>query len=290
MDWTTRLTQAIDYLEGNLENEAEVERAASLANCSLFHFSRMFEVVFGVSPAEYVRRRRLSRAALDLATGDAKVIDVALRYGWETPESFAKAFKRCFGITPSEARLPGVTLETWPSIRLAVILKGDQSMKYRIVEKDGFSVTGFEMRTTNTENQETGCIAKLWERLIADGTLETMGKSAGPMGMLGICHDFRPSNESFAYAVCVETPKGGTGSFPSGFREILIPKATYVIFEADGPIPASIAEVWKNAYAEWFPSSEYEHAGTPDFEAYLGDPGKVRKCEVWIPIKKKARP
>jgi AraC family transcriptional regulator len=171
MDWTARLTSAIGYIEDHLDGTVNMERAAALANCSLFHFCRMFEVVFAVSPGEYVRRRRLSRAVLDIAAGNAKILDVSLKYGWETPEAFARAFKRCFGITPSEARLPDTMLEIWPPIRLTVMLKGDAAMKYRIVEKEAFTVTGVAMRTTNAENQETGCIAKFWDRLGAEGTL-----------------------------------------------------------------------------------------------------------------------
>jgi len=140
VDWTQRLNAAVDYLEETWNREPDLERAAALANSSLFHFLRMFEVVSGLSPGEYSRRRRLSRAALDLAAGNEKVIDVALRYGYESPEAFAKAFKRLFGLTPSEAKVPGVTLEVWPPLRLAVVLKGERSMKYRIVEKPAFEV------------------------------------------------------------------------------------------------------------------------------------------------------
>jgi len=117
----------LNYLEETWDREPDLDRAAGLANCSSFHFMRMFEVVCGMGPSEYSRRRRLSRAAVDLAAGDEKVIEVALRYGYESPEAFAKAFKRLFGLTPSEARVPGVALETWPPLRLAVVLQGGPS-------------------------------------------------------------------------------------------------------------------------------------------------------------------
>src|SRR5215471_13817775 len=107
-----------------------MERAAALANCSLFHFMRMFEVVCGVTPGEYIRRRRLSCAALDLAATDTRVIDVAMRYGYDTPESFAKAFKRLFGLTPSEAREPGAALSLYPRLHISVVLHGGLAMQY----------------------------------------------------------------------------------------------------------------------------------------------------------------
>lgn len=297
MDWTQRLTQALDYLEDSLEREVDVERAAGLANCSLFHFCRMFEVVIGTTPGEYVRRRRLSRAALDLAASDAKVIDVALRYGYDSPEAFAKAFKRCFGLTPSEARQPGAALETWPPVRLAVILKGEKSMKYRIVEKPAFSVSGLVLRTTSTDNQNLASIPKFWQQISADGRGPQTFAKCGAMGVLGLCYDYDPKDNSFAYMAGIETPATGVEGMPAGAESTTVPAATYAVFTAVGAMPQAIQDAWKAVYAEWFPSSGYEHAGTPDFEVYPPFPmGDARgnpaspECisEVWIPIRKKA--
>lgn len=298
MDWTTRLSEAVGYMEDRLDGALDIERAAELANCSLFHFCRMFEVVFGVSPAEYVRRRRLSRAALDLAAGGDRVIDVAYRYGWDSPESFAKSFKRCFGITPSEARGRQVTLETWPPIRLAVILKGDASMKYRIVEKEAFEFVGVSFRTTQADNENMKSIPKFWGTCSEKGIVGALASHAGPLGMVGVCHDYRPSDNSFAYGVVIERPSCATEELPAECEPIRVPAATYAVFESIGPMPDAIQETWRGIYSEWFPASAYEHAGTPDFESYpeqarpdIDDSSPEYRTEVWIPIKKKgARP
>lgn len=293
MDWTARLMQAIDYLEEHLEDHADIERAAALANCSFFHFCRMFEVVLGSSPAEYVRRRRLSRAALDLAAGGDKVIDVALRYGWDSPESFTKAFKRCFGITPSDARLHDTELETWPRIHLAVILKGDRAMKYRIVEKPQMELAGISLRTTSTDNQNTTEIPKFWQKNGENGTVCAFAEKSGPMGLFGVCYDYNPSDNSFAYAIAAEKGSHQLSDFPKGAELITIPAATYAVFESLGPMPHAIQKTWMRIYSEWFPASEYEHAGTPDFEVYpeqeegIEDNDENYRTEVWIPIKKK---
>ena len=295
MDWTQRLNAALDYLEDSLGREVDMEKAAGLANCSLFHFCRMFEVVIGTSPGEYLRRRRLSRAALDLAASDDKVIDVAMRYGYDSPEAFAKAFKPCFGNTPSEARAAGAGLETWPPARLAVILTGDKSMKYRIVEKPAFMVGGYSLRTTSNEGQNQQAIPKFWQECHGNGKVSKLCGVMGPMGMLGICHDYQAADNSFAYLIAVEAPTDGEGMLPAGTVTATIPAATYAVFESKGPMPHAIQAVWKQAYNDWFPSSGYEHGGTPDFEVYppfndsRGDPASP-DCitEVWIPIKKKA--
>ncbi|NLK59978.1 MAG: AraC family transcriptional regulator [Treponema sp.] len=296
MDWTARLNQALGYMEDNLEKTVEIEEAARLANCSLFHFCRMFEVVFGTGPAEYVRRRRLSRAALDLAAGKDKVIDVALRYGWESPESFAKAFRRCFGITPSEARQNDIELETWPPIQLAVILKGDKTMKYRIIEKDTIELAGVSLRTTNTDGENMKVIPEFWQENSSNGTATAIGKNCGSMGMFGVCYDYNPKDNSFAYAIAVEKGDHALTDFPGGSVTITIDPATYAVFESRGPMPGAIQAVWKQIYSEWFPASEYEHAGTPDFELYpeqedpsIDDTSEKYRCEVWIPIKKKGK-
>ncbi len=296
MDWTTRLTQALEYLEDNLEGPVSIEKAAELANCSFFHFCRMFEVVFNVSPAEYVRRRRLSKAALDIAAGGEKVIDAALRYGWDSPESFAKAFKRCFGITPSEAKEGKKQLELWPPIRLAVMLKGDKTMKYKIEEKKAFDCIGITIRTTNTDNQNMHTIPQFWEKNGKAGVVDAIAKYSGKMGLLGVCYDYNCADETFAYSIAVEKGKEPLSSFPEGSHVFSIPSATYAAFECRGPNPEAVQKLWKDIYADWFPSSDYEHAGTADFEVYpmqdpidLPDMSSDYRTEVWIPIKKKSK-
>lgn len=293
MDWTQRLNAALDYLEDTWNSEPDLERAAALANCSPFHFLRMFEVVSGLTPGEYSRRRRLSRAAVDLAAGNEKVIDVALRYGYETPEAFAKAFKRLFGLTPSEAKAPGAVLETWPPLRLAVILKGERAMQYRIVEKPAFEVVGWAHRASTVGGENMNSIPKFWDECHATGRVAQLAKFCGPLGMLGVCAEMDPKGENFTYLVAVEKAPGK--AYPEGTAALKLPPATYVVFTAVGAMPHAIQNVWKQAYSEWFPSSGYEHAGTPDFEVYPGfPPGDERgdpsspKCvsEVWIPLKK----
>ena len=294
MDWTQRLNAAIDYLEDTTDREPDLDQAARLANCSPFHFHRMFEVVTGMTPGEYSRRRRLSRAALDLAAGTDKVIDVALRYGYESPEAFAKAFKRLFGLTPSEAKVPGAVLASWPALRLSVVLKGEVAMKYRIVEKPAFEAGGWALRTSTVGGENNRNIPKFWQNCHADGKVQALVPLSNPWGLLGLCAESDPKAEEFTYLIGVEA---GTQRLPAGTRKIPIPAATYAVFESVGAMPKAIQDVWMQAFEEWFPSSGYEHGGTPDFEVYPwfpdGDPrgnpdSPEYISEVWIPIKKKS--
>jgi AraC family transcriptional regulator len=296
LDWTQRLNAALDYLEATLDREPDLEHAALLANCSLFHFLRMFEVVSGMTAGDYSRRRRLSRAAIDLAAGGEKVIEVALRYGYESPEAFAKAFKRLFGITPSEARSPEATLQTWPPLRLAVVLQGENAMRFRIVEKPAFTVGGWALRTSCLMSENLRTIPQFWNECLADGRVRNLLAHMDKMGHIGLCCEWDRAKEELTYMIGVDLPDAGAG-LPVGTREVTVPAATYAVFESIGPMPHTIQHVWIRAFNEWFPTSGWEHAGTPDFEVYPAfaddDPrGDITSeqcyCEVWIPLKKQS--
>lgn len=295
MDWQHRLNNALEYIETHLEQKLDMEVVAAQAYCSHFHFLRMFEVISGMTAGEYVRRRRLSLAALALASGNEKVIDVALRYGYDTPESFAKAFKRLFGVTPSEATRPGARLTTFSPLTVAVVLKGNQTMHYRFVEqKTPIETVGISIRVCTTNKQQAIDIPKFWKENHKNGTIGTMCQQCGPMGLLGICSMWDATSEEFDYYIAIEKP-ADSASAPADWQTMTLPAANYVVFEVNGAMPNAIQDAWCRAYNEWFPGSGYEHAGTPDFEVYPcfpeGDPRgnpNSPQCysEIWIPLKK----
>jgi AraC family transcriptional regulator len=253
-------------------------------------------VVCGVTPGEYARRRRLSRAALQFATSDARVIDVALRCGYDTPESFAKAFKRLFGLTPSEAREPGASLSFYPRLQISVVLHGGSAMQYRIVEKPAFNAAGPVIETTGLEGANLKEIPAFWRTRNADGTVERLAAHMGPMGLLGVCYDYNPRDSSLKYMIGIEQPPGGLPGPPDSSTHLAIPAATYAVFESVGSMPAAIQRTWKRIYSEWFPGSGYEHAGAPELEVYPPNSGAKADinspeyvCEVWIPVRRKQK-
>lgn len=293
MDWSHRLNAALEYLE-DTKTEPDLAYAASLANCSLFHFLRMFEVVSGLTAGEYSRRRRLSRAAIDLAAGQDRVIDVALRYGYESPEAFAKAFKRLFGLTPSEARASDTPLTTWPPLRVAVVLEGAQEMRFRIVESNGLLVGGWPLRTSCLMDKNVHEIPKFWDKHLAEGNVQALLPLSQRLGHIGLCCEWDRSKDEFTYVIGVDLAEEHA-PLAEGTREFRLKPATYAVFESIGPMPHTIQDVWRRAFFEWFPTSGWEHAGAPDFEVYppfaADDPrGDINspQCysEVWIPIRK----
>lgn len=284
MEWLNRLNSAIRYIETNLLEEVDIQQAAREAASSSFHFQKMFLCVAGVTVAEYIRRRRLTLAAQELALGGMKVIDAALKYGYESPEAFTKAFSRLHGVTPSKIRRGGIQLVAYPRISFTLSIKGDVGMNYRIIEKGPIKLayTGRRFRTVNCENLKG--IPLFWDECGRNGTCEALCKLTSKP-MLGICmNDYDKDMESFVYAVGVEVDHDNTGDF----AVLEVPAATWAVFDSVGPLPGAIQDVTARIYSEWFPATGYEHDTLPEFEVYLeGDTKSTSyRCEIWIPVKK----
>jgi AraC family transcriptional regulator len=286
MEWLFRMKEALDYMESKMEEHINIDDIARVAYSSPFHFQRMFYMLTGVSVADYIRRRRLTLAAQELAISKVKVLDVALKYGYESPESFAKAFRRAHGIAPSSARESGIQLKAFPRLSFHLSLKGDKEMEYRIVEKEDFTVIGKSIRVTTREGENSREIPLLWQEANQDGTSDKLVEIGTNKDLLGICTEMDHSNETFAYWIAVE---GNPGTDLLGYKSTVIPAANWAVFTSTGPMPQAIQTLWERIFQEWFPGTGYEHTGGPEFELYPpGNPSAEDYCcEVWIPIKKK---
>jgi AraC family transcriptional regulator len=286
MAWIEALQKAIDYMEEHLLEEITVEEIAKQASSSPFHFQRTFAILTDISVGEYIRRRRLTLAAGELCSSDAKIIDLALKYGYDTPEAFTKAFRRQHGISPSEARKYTGKLKSYSRLGIQVSLKGAEPMQYRVLEQEGFEVIGIKQGFSYENGENLAGIPKMWEKVNQDGTSDyLLCKNNGPVkGILGVCVDQGKVQEKqmdywLGAAYDDETP--------DGYLKIKIPASKWAIFEVHGPMPDAMQNVWKQIFTEWFPSSGYQHAGTPDLEVYTegnsADPDYY--SEIWIPLK-----
>ena len=286
MEWLDSMNRALEYLEASLTGEADVEEAAKIAYSSRFHFQRMFMMLCGVTVAEYIRSRRLTLAAQDLAFGECRVLDVALRYGYETPEAFAKAFRRFHGVTPSEAREPGVTLKSVHRLKFVVSVKGDTNMDYRIIKREPFRIVGKSIRVTTADGQNFIMCPQFWAQCCADGTVEKLCSISDGPEMMSVVANFSPDLTEFDYFVAVPKKEGGLSE---GITEFIIPSQTWAVFDAVGRLPHSIQTLMPKIYGEWFPASSFEHANGPELEVYLeGNMDDERyRCEVWMPVVKK---
>jgi AraC family transcriptional regulator len=297
MEWSQRMNAAVSYIEDNLCGDLDYGEAAKQACCSMFHFQRMFMIVMGFTPAEYVRRRRLTLAARDLTSGGEKVIDIAVKYGYDSPDSFSRAFRNVHGITPQAARAPGVKLMAYPRISFTIVLKGGSDMDYRIIEKKGFDIAVVKKKFSTSGGQNFVKIPQFWQELMKTpdyGALCALGGGKpGAVtggGCLGIC--IEPdgpikdvNNYEFYYGIAVELPpKAGAGKF----EKYAVPAATWAVFDCTLD---NLQDVTKRIFSEWFPSTGYEHDAKPELEIYLPeDPrSRVMQCQIWIPVVKKKK-
>jgi AraC family transcriptional regulator len=284
MDWLKRMNKVLEYIEDHLRDEIDGYEIQNISCTSGDLFSRMFSHLTGIPLSEYIRKRRLSDAAMRLSEGNESITEIALDYGYDSPDAFTFAFKKQHGITPSQAKKKNVRLTTYPKLSFQITMKGHESMIYRIVEKEAFQVVGSSIMTTQERNMNLQEIPKFWARIHETKDAQKLCSHAADENMLGICYDGKPDG-TFSYMIGVVSNER-----PEGFEVLTIPKATWAVFESIGPLPKAIQDVWTDIFQNFLPSSDYEHAPLPDFELYPdGDTGsKNYHCEVWIPIQKKS--
>lgn len=281
MEWVQRLNSAINYIEENLSGDIKVEEAAKIACCSTYHFQRMFAYMSNITLTEYIRRRRMSLAAVELQSGDCKVVDISVKYGYDSPTAFNRAFKSVHGIAPSQAKENGVVLKAFPRISFKIMIKGDSEMDYRIEKREKFRIIGVSKPLEKELEKNFETVPKMWEEAVVSGTLQKLAGAmdSSPKGLLGIsvCNEV----EDWKYFIAVASKKQ-----LDGFEEYIIPEATWAIFEGQGT-NISIQELEKKIITEWLPSSGYEYGNAPDIEVYLNPDPQNAKFEVWIPVVRK---
>lgn len=289
MDWITGIQNAISYIENHLTEEIDYDKAAAEAACSSFYFQRIFSILCDISLSEYIRNRRLTLAGNELNASNAKVIDIALKYGYESPESFARAFFKFHGITPSEAKKNGSKLKSFSRLSVKITLSGGSVMDYKIVEKEAFEIIE-KVEAHSIENETNSkSIPDFWSRSHNDGTVKTLFENATDNTFIfGVCYGNNSDSEkTFNYsigAICDENI-----IVPKGFRKNTIPARTWAIFECKGAMPKAIQDMWHKITAEFFPISGYQPTCEMDIEAYTeGDMGSENyRSEIWIPVVKK---
>lgn len=292
MDYFDMIQKSVDFIENHICDDIQTEEIARNSACSPYHFQRIFSAVTGDSVKEYVRKRRLSLAAKDLAGSDVKVIDVALKYGYETPEAFTKAFKKFHDSTPMFVKRSGsfrYREKAFVQVYKSMIIEGGIEMDYKIVEKDSFKVIGPELKVRNDNGDNFRLIPKFWDKFEKDGMYEVIKSMPNVINkgdaIMGMCADFDGVN-TFDYLICVEA--GSFDHIPEGMVGKTVPKQKYAVFTAEGKMPEAIQKTWKYIYGKWFPISGRERADGPDFEYYDKRSEKNdENCEVdiYIPIK-----
>lgn len=300
MDWITGIQNAINYIEAHLLEEISYEEVAKESYSSNYHFQRVFGILCGYTVGEYIRNRRLTLAGMELQTEKAKVLDVALKYGYDSPDSFAKAFQKFHGITPREARMDGVVLNSFSRLTLKITLEGGKMMNYKIEEKPEMILTGYRRHFQGTPAER----AEQEEAFYVETRINQYALS-------GLARDYATTynvmtgfdDKGYDFYIAALLSKWETENLDkilgeqekNRFEKIVIPAGTYLVCETERErYPVMQQEkLRQKAVSEWLPSSGYQLADAPEVTVahwfYEPDNDAVndsRYVELWLPIKK----
>ena len=274
-----QFNQTMDYLEQQLTGEVDMKRFQQLSGYSYPLFSRLFSIMADMTLAEYLRNRRLSEAVTDLRETTEKVIDIALKYGYESADAFSAAFKKFHGATPSEVR-NGKPYLVFPRLQLSLKITGGKNMNIKIQKKPSFTVAGVLLEAIDNSQCPSA-----WEQLYATHSFESL-EGLGSGQSFGVCSDVKEGEIINYIAAYDVTDKTKAEELDLSIKDI--PTAEYAIVPVKGPIPASIHHAWKYVLEIFFPETGYRHSGAPDFEVYTGGDmsSPDYQMELWIPVTK----
>lgn len=285
MDWIKSIEDAVAYIEENITENLTIGRIASEVNISAFYFQKGFAMLCGYTVGEYIRMRRLSLAGSELLSSDVKVLELAVKYGYDSADSFTKAFTRFHGSTPTDVRKNRASLKSFARLHIKLSLEGGSVMEYRIEEKTAFRVMGiprmFSYESANTD------IPKYWDEIHACAVKKPV------KGMYGICFDAQMSGNQFRYMIADDFQEDAVAE--DNLEEYEIPPHTWAVFPCRGPMPLALQEVNRRIFSEWLPASRYAVSEGYNIEYYSnaadykeGTSDSEYYAEVWIPVKEKA--
>lgn len=285
MEWMEAIDKALQYIEEHITEELTVEIISEYVNISPFYFQKGFSMLCGFTISEYIRNRRLALAGNDLAVSEAKVIEIAMKYGYDSPDSFTRAFTRFHGVTPTTARREQTMLKSFAPLKMKLILEGGYCMDYKIVKKEAFTVIA-NAREFSYEGAKD-VVPKFWQEHFQSGKGNTV------MGVYGINIDLKMGQDTFEYLIA--DPYNPSEEVPEGFVVKTIPEFYWAVFPCKGAALETLQDVNTKIFTEWLPAlKEYEFAAGYCVECY-DDASKYPKgtqdenyyCEIWIPVKKK---
>ena len=285
MDWVESIHRAIQYIEAHLREDLSISTVAQQAALSPYYFQKGFAMLCGMTVGEYIRQRRLSAAGLEVLMTDRKIIDIALEFGYDAPDSFTKAFARFHGVTPAALRKSGGAVRSFAPLRIKVTLEGGQNMDCRIQKKEAFTV----LCRAKTFRYEEGAeqVPRFWAEHFRTGGGETVH------GMYGINLDESMGGSEFEYLIADNYDP--VKEIPAGFITRTIPAYTWAVFPCTGKMPQALMELNRQIFSQWLPvNTDYRIAAGINVEMYSdasrfenGTQDQDYYCEVWLPVEKK---
>ena len=296
MEWIAAMQQAITYMEEHLMEEINYEVVAKQVHTSGYEFHRAFSFLTGMTANAYIRNRRLSLAGREIVETDTKITDIALKYGYDTPESFTKAFTRFHGVAPKFAREEAAKLVLFNPLVIKIAVEGGKSMDYRIVQttEQKFIALARSFSNEIINDEENHEIPDFWEECHDKNLVELLRnlRPDGKKDLYGLCTPTREGEDTFQYGIGVvideETKDFDTEEMKSaGYCIWDVKPGTYVVFDCIGEDGDCISDTWSKFYKEFLPQVGYEAEAETDYEIYFERGRKGLFCELWIPVKKK---
>lgn len=287
MNYVSAIQRAINYVEDHLTEKITFDEIARQAYFSSFSFQRAFSLLCGISLGDYIRFRRLSVAGEEIARKKTKVIDAALRYGYETPESFTRAFTAFHGITPREAGKSG-KIRSFSPLTVKLIVSGGNLMEYSIKKLDEFQIVCKRKSFKKQQELTTREISSFWQECGKNGVTQRLIDRipANPrlQGLLGVSFSAEGDGAEFPYGLAAEY---NGEPVPEEFELITLPAATYAVFPVRGKMPEAFVETYTKICKEFFPQSGYEYANGAEIEVYPSDDTQNPQyyCEIWVAVK-----
>ncbi|MGW3389233.1 GyrI-like domain-containing protein [Streptomyces cinereoruber] len=282
-----RLNQALDHIEEHLRDDLDPAELARIATTSEYHFRRLFSALAGMPLSEYVRRRRLTVAGAEVLAGERTLLEVAVRYGYGSGEAFARAFRAVHDVGPGEARRTGAALRSQPRMSFRLVVEGNSSMRYRIVEKGAFRIIGRGARVPLVHEGENPAIAAHIRSIGREGLARLARLSDGePGGVLSAVTHLSDSREEGAELDYWHGAVSGA-DVPEEFDALDVAAGTWAVFENEGPYPKALQYLWRDVFTQWFPSNPY--ASRPGPELLSVQPSEdwtTARAELWIPVER----
>lgn len=294
MDWLHGMNQVVEYIEDNLTSDIQMESMAKIIDCSVYEFSRVFSYLAGISVSEYIRRRRLSQAVFDIQNGKEGILDIALKYCYESQSAFTRAFKELHGQTPAVARKKGISLKTYPKVTFQLIIKGITEMDFQIVSRESFKIIGYKC---SGGWNDWIYFSEHYDNQLRNNYMKKSYYKA-PFWQVG-AYMFNPfdgvSKNDAPESVyqCIIGAELTDEQLISGMDVEEFPATTWAVFAVEyDPHNDETGKVYAKVVSEWFPVSNYiRNQNMPYLEVY-SIPGeaepKKHKCEIWVPVLNKS--
>ncbi|WP_405921733.1 GyrI-like domain-containing protein [Streptomyces sp. NBC_00122] len=285
------LNQAMDHVEARLDGAIDIAELARIAMTSEYHFRRLFSALAGMPLSEYIRRRRLTVAGAEVLAGERTLLDIAVRYGYGSGESFARAFRAMHGVGPGETRQTGAALQSQPRMSFRLVVEGSSSMQYKVVEKDAFKVVGKKARVPLVHEGMNPAIAE-FIRGIGPDTVRRIAdlSDQDPEGIVSVSDDLDPSRAEGTELDYYHAVVTGAADVPQDLDVLHVPAGTWAVFENSDPFPQALQYLWRDVFTQWFPSNPYESRPGPEILRVQPDESGEAETALWIPVARSATP